>query len=30
MQLCFIHIFGYSYYHEEAGPISDTSEKKKW
>ena len=26
MHLCFIHIFKYSYYHEEAGPISDTSE----
>ena len=28
MHLCFIYIFRYSYYHEEAGPISDTSEKK--
>ena len=27
MRLCFIHIFRYSYCHEEAGPISDTSEK---
>ena len=27
MHLCFIHIFKYSYYHEEAGPMSDTSEK---
>ena len=27
MHLCFIHIFRYSYYHEEASPTSDTSEK---
>ena len=25
MYLCFIHIFRYSYYQEETGPISDTS-----
>ena len=27
--LCFIHIFRYSYYQEEAGPTSDTSKRKK-
>ena len=27
MYLCFIRIFRYSYYHEEAGPISNTSTK---
>ena len=27
MYLCFIRIFRYSYYHEEAGSISDTSTK---
>ena len=27
MYLCFLRIFRYSYYHEEAGPISDTSTK---